>query len=404
MATWQDQYRTASFRGVPFAVQSADSTFGRRVVKHEFPGRDKPFMEDLGRAAREFTIEAIILGADYMSGRDALIAAIESFGSGKLVHPYYGELTVSITSAAKVKESTAEGGSARISFTCTEAGENIFPTQVTSLDDQVTSAVDGAQAQVQADFAASFVATQVQPFVAIAAQAQVGGVLSAISAAAGQVTGAIASVAALERAVTDATGSIVSLVGNAAGAAASIVGNLQLLTRTVATDARSALDLARQFYGYGADLVVVPTSTPSRVIQAQNQAAVVSLVRVAALGEGVQALHGVTFDSYQEAQGLLEETIGVIDDVMLTASDDVYDSLRALRLSVVRDINARGADLTRLVTLTTVITEPALTLAYRLYGASRVAGDAADDILARNAIGHPMFVPAGAALEVLANG
>lgn len=401
---WRDQYRAASFRGVPFSVQSSDSAFGRRTVKHEYPGRDKPDVEDLGRAAREFAIEAIVLGDDYMAKRDALIDAIEQPGSGKLVHPYYGDLTISVTSPVKVKESTADGGSARISFTCTEAGENIFPTQTTSLGDQVTAAVDGAQSQAQADFVSAFQTTQVSPFVAGAAQLQAGGLLGSISAAAGLVTGARDAIAHLGQSITDAAGGIVSLVGDAAGLAFSITSNFQLLTRTVAADARSALALAKMFYGYGADLLPVPQTTPSRISQAANQAAIVSLVRVTAAGEAVQALHDVEFDSFQEAQALLEETSGFIDDLMMTASDSVYDRLRALRAALVQDITARGADLSRLVSLTTVVSEPALALAYRLYGASQLPGDAADDILSRNHIGNPLFVAAGLELEILANG
>lgn len=404
MSTWRDQYRDASFRGVPFHVMSSDTTVGRRVVKHEFPGRDQPYMQDLGRSARGFSVEAIVLGDGYMAARDALIAAIETVGPGTLIHPYYGELQVSVASDAKIRESSAEGGSARITFAVVEAGDNIFPTQVTSIDDAVDAAVDDAQSAAQGNFGAGFVATSVPPFVALSAQGLVSDVLGAIAAASATVVGIADQVTALTRSVEDASAGVVDLVADAAGVAASIVSNLQGLTRSVAADARAALGLARQFYAYGADLVAIPTTTISRVQQAQNQALVISLVRTAAAGEAVKAIRGIEFDSFQEAQAILEETSDVIQTLMYSADDETYDRLRALNAVLVQDVTSRGADLSRLVAITTVVSEPALTLAYRLFGDTQAAGDAADDILARNGIVHPLFVPAGAALEVRSNG
>lgn len=55
---WRDRLRDASFRGVPFSVEDDEGSFGRRVQVHEYPNRDKPFTEDLGRATRRMTINA----------------------------------------------------------------------------------------------------------------------------------------------------------------------------------------------------------------------------------------------------------------------------------------------------------------------------------------------------------
>src|SRR5688572_26751846 len=91
---WLQNFRQASFRGVGFLIDSVDSQFGRHVVTHEYPQRDIPFSEDLGRKARRFSMTAYLVGGDYMLARDVLIAACELPGSGLLVHPYQGELQV----------------------------------------------------------------------------------------------------------------------------------------------------------------------------------------------------------------------------------------------------------------------------------------------------------------------
>jgi prophage DNA circulation protein len=90
--SWRDQLRPGSFRGAPFRIQGNDGEGGRRGALHEFPERDEPWFEDLGRAARRWTIEAIVIGENYLADLDALVAACEEKGPGTLVHPYRGTL------------------------------------------------------------------------------------------------------------------------------------------------------------------------------------------------------------------------------------------------------------------------------------------------------------------------
>ena len=73
-----------TFRGVLFGVRSQDSEGGRRVANHEYPGRDEPWAEDLGRKARTHNLEMILVGADYMQRRDKLVSALEEGGSATL--------------------------------------------------------------------------------------------------------------------------------------------------------------------------------------------------------------------------------------------------------------------------------------------------------------------------------
>ncbi|NAH43850.1 DNA circularization protein, partial [Escherichia coli] len=47
--TWKDRLQDASFRGVPFKVEEESMGTGRRVETHEYPNRDKPYTEDLGK-------------------------------------------------------------------------------------------------------------------------------------------------------------------------------------------------------------------------------------------------------------------------------------------------------------------------------------------------------------------
>ena len=128
---WRDELRSASFRGVPFQVEGGTLTFGRRLAVHEYPQREKPYVEDLGKKAREYRLDAFVIGPDYMDKRDALIAALETPGAGQLVHPYFGSVVVTVTGDITVTEMTDRGGMAQISTTFIEAGELNAPDVLT---------------------------------------------------------------------------------------------------------------------------------------------------------------------------------------------------------------------------------------------------------------------------------
>ena len=63
--------RQASFRGAQFEVDDVDASGGRRLVKHEYPLRDVPYAEDMGRKAREYSVKAFIVQGRSYSYFDA---------------------------------------------------------------------------------------------------------------------------------------------------------------------------------------------------------------------------------------------------------------------------------------------------------------------------------------------
>jgi prophage DNA circulation protein len=114
--------RPASFRGVEFKIDDAARGGGRRQSLFEFPKRDKPYAEDMGRRARKFGVTGYLLGPDYDAGRDDLIDALEQEGSGQLVHYLFGEFDVSVDTYS-VSESRQRGGFSEVSMQFVEAGE-----------------------------------------------------------------------------------------------------------------------------------------------------------------------------------------------------------------------------------------------------------------------------------------
>lgn len=149
--------REASYEGIRFDVDSATLSFGRRTVTHEFPQRDAPYVEDLGKATRQFSIQGFIVGDDFIDRSKRLIDKIESqvgtdrrANHGKLVHPWLGSLDVTPIDNPSITYDKAK----RIcTFTLTflEAG-NESTKKTTSWANKLLSKADALYAKIFGDW------------------------------------------------------------------------------------------------------------------------------------------------------------------------------------------------------------------------------------------------------------
>lgn len=142
--------REASFKGAKFHVEETGAQFGRRTVLHEYPFRDLPYGEDLGRAARRFDVSAFFLNADEYQ---AFIDVCESEGAGTLIHPFFGKAYVQLENSADVRYPRAEGGRYSVQLTFVEAGENTEPDATEDAGGLLDAAIDDALEVVGLDFA-----------------------------------------------------------------------------------------------------------------------------------------------------------------------------------------------------------------------------------------------------------
>lgn len=149
--------REASYEGIRFDVDSATLSFGRRTVTHEFPQRDTSYVEDLGKATRQFSIQGFIVGDDFIDRSKRLIDKIESqvgtdrrANHGKLVHPWLGSLDVTPIDSPSI---TYDRAKRFCTFTLTflEAG-NESTKKTTSWANQLLSKADALYAKIFGDW------------------------------------------------------------------------------------------------------------------------------------------------------------------------------------------------------------------------------------------------------------
>jgi prophage DNA circulation protein len=103
---WRDELLPASFRGQQFHCESSSKTGGRHIVVHEFPKRDIPYAEDMGRKPKEFTVRGYCIvypftspkynlyNRDYRVPRDSLLGVLDDGQPGVLQLPTWPALYV----------------------------------------------------------------------------------------------------------------------------------------------------------------------------------------------------------------------------------------------------------------------------------------------------------------------
>lgn len=400
--SWRDSLRPGSFRGVPFRIQTGEGEGGRRGELHEYPERDTPWFEDLGRKARRWTVEAVVLGADYMAGRDALIDACEAKGSGTLVHPYYGELTV-VCVSHRVRESTGEGG---VAFFSLEFGEPGSPAAAETRLDTASQAIgvaDAVQSAAPTLFASRFSVGGMPAFVEMAAAALVRQVADVAAGVASPLGGAGSALRTYETGLAQLPGGAIALVRAPLSLGHAVVGLVMAVAGLSASPTARVGALRRllsSHNGFPPDI----TPTPARRRERSNAEAFSRLVATVTAAEAVRAATSIRFASYDEAIALRDALAAEIDSAALEAADagddDSTEALDTLRLTMVRDITARGGSLERLYAYTPEATEPALAISQRLHGDPAVIVDRADELVERNRVPHPGFVPGGKPLSI----
>lgn len=406
MAGWRDNLRPASFRGVAFEVMESSRDLGRKVAVHDFPLRDFATGEDLGKSPGTISLNALIIGTDYMTARDAFEAALNMAGTGVLIVPWTGQRTVRLTSA-KATETSKEGG--MVSYALEFMIEETAPPPQVSVDTgaQVTSAADSLETAATDTFTEAFSTTGQPNFVSEAATdllSQLSNTFDTLTAPLKATGDLFDSYVAQGLALRNQA---VALVLKPADLISQVSGIIQGI-RTIAATPSDALNGLKTLMDFGSGLKAVSTATPARIQQAANQAAIVSVVRQLAAAEAIQAVSEIDFAAYDDAIDTRDEMADILDDLSIDAGDagddDLWASLKDARLAMIADVTARGGSLARLYSFTPVMTTSALVLAYQLYDDVSDLESNAEDIIARNRIEHPGFVRGGVALEVLSNG
>jgi len=411
MSEWRERKQGASFRGVPFWLDADSVNVGRRTQLHEFPQRDQPFVEDLGRRTRQYKFTAFVVGDDCLSQRDRLLIALDMPGPGELVHPWFGRMTVT---AGDCEVSHARNAMGMVSFNLTFIdGMLTFPVQTVNTRRVLAAQAPGLIDSIKARFREAMSKIDL-------ARQRVNAVRTAVS---GVYAFAINFLKPLTDLAADLDALVYSIINAPDAFAASLLSDIRSLEHT--------------FDGYGAGgsfndssakadaVAALPASAPvaENAEVAAIQAAVISLVQDAALLDllldmaqvpvaGIQQVNDpADVDVQLEQQGPTVEAgsailtaIPVADDI-LVVRDAISDALWSVagesqpehfgvlseaRTALDRHLTEVARSGVSLRTYAPAETVSSLVLAHALYGDALRSGE----IVSRNRVRHPGFVPA----------
>ncbi|WP_325950175.1 DNA circularization protein [Pseudomonas putida] len=411
--TWRDRIDPelrGSFRGVEFHVEQSGTNGGRRWLVHEYPRRDTPYAEDMGRRKREWRLSFFVSGEDYDLQRDLLIDALDAPGAATLVHPYVGSVSA-VALDPNWTESSREGGSCTFEVTFVESGLKLLPSVTIDTQREVGLAADTCEAKTEEDFLDRWSIEGLTGWSLTAIERDLTSVLGDLEQFVGGIADGIASAIRfpvnivgivlggfnrLRNAVMRPINALDLYSGRSVLSSDSVSGLLRLPPGPPVR----AVRMLRQA-GLAGDAVARPDGdTPENAKRAANILAAQQLCARLAAITAARVVAETDWLSRQDADEAGKDALALIDHQLQTSpaiNDDVYNALAALRAALVTDLRERATALPNLASFTPQTTLPALVVAQRLYGdATR-----ADEICVRNNVRHPGAVRGGMTLEVL---
>lgn len=437
--TWQGSLKTARYGGVPFGIESVRTGAGRRTAIHTYPFRDDVWVEDLGKKPRQFEVLGFLVEDDVVtkaSGvvaqRDALLKVCETAGPQDLVHPTLGTIQNVCCLSVETIERRDLGRVFEIRLTLIVSGKRLFPTAVASTQGGLADTARLTTLEALRDFAskASEAIQQGAAVIQAAVSMAVGWYQFAVSVVNG-VRGVIGTVSNLvgnfgilfgggndgmsgsnAKAPSDATPHSLLAAAAAARARVTVAGNAlvnaasnpgdtaalgaavqSLLTAVVGAtnDPRERVRMLMAIATHAGPMSAVGGSIGTAITTMQG--AVGALLRRYSLAELAMALTVYRPSSQNEASALMLKVVRMMDDEITVAGDSgddrSYQALRALRQSVIADLQARGGDLAQIAAFEFQAAMPSLVLANRIYrDPSR-----ADDLVRQIRPIHPAFCP-----------
>jgi prophage DNA circulation protein len=417
-------YREGSFNGASFFTSQTSDAFGRRGAHHEFPYKDKGMWDDLGAKDPQYQLELYVTNVSpggFASARDALKTALQK-GEGELVHPWLGRHKV-VCIDFTIAHSEVELGVARFTATFIEAESTAKKPETNPVAGLMGSA--SAALDKLAAFAASgFSLDGVLSFVTDVTGGALGGLVDMVKNGVAFVDKAISTLTPF----VDLAMKAYNLVGVVTGLNFSLGGFLKDRLSLVISKFDSMLprDLTREIVGIislagpatgsvtsaydfltslsdNAENMTAWASPPMAATAQsverinQNLKALEVLFQGAAAIEAAKLIPYLEFDHLGQATLVKEDLLRRFNDLYGKVDYELYRDLVAIVTAAMEIISLKAPNLARLGHRTLKTNLPSVVVAYDIYGNL----DKEPDLVSRNSITHPGWLPAGVPLEHL---
>ena len=403
------EFRKASFRGVEFEVTGRSWSSGRRHQLHEYPDKDTPYAEDLGKKAENYPVTAFVIGDDYAAKRDALRKACLQKGPGTLVHPDYGSVSV-LCDAISVREELSSQGMAVFELTFVEAGAQAIPETSIDMSDSVLSSASALTDAARNGFVSGFSLSQgvagltsLVGNIADVCTSSLNAIGSGLEYAEGlrsDLTGAMNQVVDAVAMANDLKSSAESLL-NTPDALAAQLDTVFSVVASMAGTSPDSFNTVRNLTSQSNASATASVSNDDAKAEKLCMQKIEQLTKQVVVAKEAEIITQIEFDNADDASSVLENFVADTEEVELfediEPSDEIMQALRTTRENVVEYVREIILELPRMRTIRVPEHMPSRVLAYDLYEDL----DRADEIVKKNKIPYPAFVPAGKDLKVL---
>lgn len=406
---WPRTLRRASYKGASFFVERDGVETGRRLVVHEFPHRDTPYVEDMGRDAYKMSVTAYVVGNQSDGAALALRRACESKGAGPLSLPL--ERFVAHCEKFQRDFSKDKLGYIAFSLAFVRDGSAAGPFPVPVLGHLVSLASNAVLAPLRAALLRGFAALGMPSFVSIAAVSLVRSIAAQLQVSAltpGLTASVVPRIALSIANLHDQAPALVAIGAQAARVAptwfvaqgvvvadAAIVDRVWSIVEAIgdAAPADVAIEIMEGLATFGIDLDGSPAGTASERQLARNAEMLCGLVRIAALAAMSSAVVDIALPDRRSAiaaRAKVAEMFAAERERSMATDDHALSvALEDLGGRLVDQISRRIADLAPVLSVASDLSMPSLWWSHRIYGHAARAGD----IARRNSVIHPSFMP-----------
>lgn len=406
---WLHTLFPASYKGVPFFVEKDWESGSRRIVEHEFPMRDVPFLEDLGEGVRHYDVTAYVASDAADSDAASVIAVCATRGPGSLVLPTHGPIVVRCLNFERSRNKDKHGYIA-LEMRFTREGAASALVSVANLANLVFVTAEATALQTALSFAQATITAAQPDYVVNAATNGVQDNASALEAirTSSQVDPAVSAAQTTEiQAIFDAAPTIAETPVVGAGVYATTAGEnanspaVDLGARIVASaralsagmPAGNAVAQFEDLFTSSQVEVVAPVYvTPGTLQEKANTEAAQQLLRMSALMSYSEAIARTTLSDRPSAITLRANVAEYFEseiEVVNAADIALANAIMALRDSVINYLSRAVLDLAPVINVEANLVLPSLFWAFKLYQDPTRALE----IAARNQLAHPSFVP-----------
>ena len=411
--SWRDAMLPASFRGVRFLIPQTSVPVGMKGPLHEFPQRDTPFFEQMGKQAQVHKMTAWVVGDDCFERRDKLIEALQTPGAGELVHPWLGRLQVKVGECEMGHDRT-QGGMVTFELTFYPDLPLKSPSAKVNTQQQVVKSSESLLDSSVNRYQSTMATVNTARLGLLQMRNSLSGVYGVIQQQFAPFVGTFTTLSGFAQSLMNSPGSLSSLFssyfssftggnffggtsaggGSSSGYRAAVAETMQQAQAVSAIDTVSPLG--------GSDTVVASQAT-ANLVQDSLLVQIGLIVSEMPVAQQPVSLGSTPSVEQQALQPLVRPEVPVADDVLelrdtldeaiytasLKADPAHYLVLNNHRQALVKHLTAVAASGVRLVDVTPAETLSVLVLAYRRFGdATRES-----EVVQRNRIRHPGFVP-----------